>query len=300
MSDATPPAQNSNTSPASAAASGPPAESDEFLKPTVVGVGIATGAVGLLVGLLLMLVVLADGGSRGDGGTSSGTGGPDGEGNFAGSGAGPESTDEMLPSASDADDVREIVAGSSSESSSDSGTAPEQNEEPPPEPPGRGGFSVAAMPRPSAQPKGRGAPSGTGGGGEGFGDVDDRLKKAGAKSGDVQISLAWNNGNDLDLHVMTPSGDQISFGNKRSSDGGELDVDMNAGRASSQRPVENVYWASAPNGSFRVYVHHYANHGGRDPTRYQVVVRVDGRERRFTGRLAHGAPYELVHSFTRE
>lgn len=68
-----------------------------------------------------------------------------------------------------------------------------------------------------------------------------RLEKAGAKSGDVQITLIWFNRNDLDLHCVDPMKEHIFFGHRRSRSGGELDVDMNV-TGESTRPVENIYW----------------------------------------------------------
>ena len=80
-------------------------------------------------------------------------------------------------------------------------------------------------------------------------ELQARLEREGAKSSDVQISLMWNNYNDLDLHVVCPSGERIHGGNKKSACGGELDVDANV-RAETRKPVENVFWedGTAPAG----------------------------------------------------
>ena len=72
-------------------------------------------------------------------------------------------------------------------------------------------------------------------------ELQARLEREGAKSSDVQVSLMWNNYNDLDLHIVCPSGERLHGGNKTSACGGVLDVDANV-RAETRKPVENVFW----------------------------------------------------------
>jgi hypothetical protein len=128
-------------------------------------------------------------------------------------------------------------------------------------------------------------------------EIAERLEQAGAQFGDPQFSLAWNNRNDLDLHVIDPAGNHIWYRQRNSPTGGKLDVDANAdaGRTTNQ-PVENIYWqpGNAPEGPYRVYVHHYANHGDRDPTSYTLRITVNGRTREFQGSLRHGEESERM------
>ena len=132
-------------------------------------------------------------------------------------------------------------------------------------------------------------------------ELQERLNREGAMTGDVQISLMWENFNDLDLHVVCPSGERIHGGNKLSQCGGELDVDANV-RPETKKPVENVVWpgVSAPPGSYQVYVHHYKKHRKRrtkDPTSFQIIVNNVGDYREYHGDLTHGDPITLVCQF---
>jgi hypothetical protein len=150
---------------------------------------------------------------------------------------------------------------------------------------------------------------GRGGGGADQGDAGaleaafvERLARFRAKTGDVQISLMWSNYNDIDLHVLCPSGEHIYFGHRTSRCGGELDVDMNVRPRQSRHPVENIYWpaGSAPSGEYVVIVDHYRNHHQTDPTAFDVRIEVDGESKYFHNRIAFGNKPIVIHRFRRE
>lgn len=132
-------------------------------------------------------------------------------------------------------------------------------------------------------------------------ELQARLSREGARSSDVQVSLMWNNFNDLDLHIVCPSGERIHGGNKISACGGELDVDANV-RAETRKPVENVFWpeGTAPGGQYHVYVHYYKKHKKRrskDPTKFQIMVNSGGEMTEYTAELSKGDPIMQVCSF---
>ena len=116
-------------------------------------------------------------------------------------------------------------------------------------------------------------------------EMSARLKREAAKSGDVRVSLIWNNRNDLDLHVIPPSGEEIFYGHKRSMDGGELDVDMNV-QGETTKPVENIYWlkGGAPTGRYKVFVRNFRYHERRrEPTNFKVELWVNNEVTHYEG-----------------
>ena len=132
-------------------------------------------------------------------------------------------------------------------------------------------------------------------------ELQARLEREGAKSSDVQVSLMWNNYNDLDLHIVCPSGERLHGGNKISACGGMLDVDANV-RAETRKPVENVFWpeGTAPGGDYHVYVHYYKKHNKRrskDPTSFQVIINSGGDTKEYSAELSKGDPIMQVCSF---
>lgn len=151
--------------------------------------------------------------------------------------------------------------------------SPERRPTPPPPPP----------PPPEPEPEPEPPPD----------EFDRRVDREGGQSGDVQITLIWNNVNDLDLWVTCPNGQRIYYGSMQGC-GGVLDIDANAGRTSNS-PVENVTWPNgAPPGRYRIEIDHYANRGGPDPTPYRVRVRIGDEERIYEGVLAPNSPRRAI------
>jgi uncharacterized protein YfaP (DUF2135 family) len=122
-------------------------------------------------------------------------------------------------------------------------------------------------------------------------------------SGDVQATLRWEGKNDLDLHVVSPSGEEVYFAVPSSSDGGALDVDSNAGCVGnmSQRPVENIYWETnaAPRGEYLVSVVYYAFCELPADTSFSVILKIDGKTQTINGSVSSLGQEVLVHQFNR-
>lgn len=104
-----------------------------------------------------------------------------------------------------------------------------------------------------------------------------RLKREGAKTGEVAFSLMWNNLDDLDLHVVCPCGKHIFYGDRKCEKcGGELDVDMNAydPTKTSEEPVENIFFSSAKAGHYKCFVVNINNRTKDEEVPFEVHVKV--------------------------
>lgn len=121
---------------------------------------------------------------------------------------------------------------------------------------------------------------GQGGNGDGFGvakfgNGGETINGVDVKIGDPQFTLIWDTLADIDLHVVEPGGDHISFMNKAGEGGGELDVDNTKGFG-----PENINYGQnrgAP-GTYRWFVHYYAGPHGQVPkTRWKVRIKYNGK-----------------------
>jgi hypothetical protein len=95
--------------------------------------------------------------------------------------------------------------------------------------------------------------------------------------GELRFSLSWTLDTDLDLHVMTPGGEEIYFANPTAV-GGELDVDDCVGstcREPGGTHVENVYWgAGPPTGEYTFWAHNFSQ---EFLASFEIEVSRDGR-----------------------
>lgn len=88
-------------------------------------------------------------------------------------------------------------------------------------------------------------------------DVEMEVVQSG--QGDVKITLSFDRTHDLDLHVIEPNGEEISYENNASATGGFLDLDSGSNCQPSPANAENIFWppGGAPSGEYRVTVHNY-------------------------------------------
>ncbi|MCP4407429.1 MAG: hypothetical protein GY807_06665, partial [Gammaproteobacteria bacterium] len=134
-------------------------------------------------------------------------------------------------------------------------------------------------------------------GGGGNSDQDDLV----GASGEVRVNLTWNNTADLDLAVLDPCGNTISFGTQSATCQGftgTLDVDANAGVVTTS-PAENIVWPNgAAPGNYTVTVSYFAS---RDvgTTSFSGQSFFAGTSNSFSGSLAVGESQQ-VDSFTHQ
>ena len=103
----------------------------------------------------------------------------------------------------------------------------------------------------------------------------------GYSTGNIQITLAWATGADLDLYVTDPSGFTISYQETRSSSGGHLDHDARGAcvRRQADATVENVYWnqPNPPPGRYQIEVHYWGDCQVAGTTPATVSIAVGGQ-----------------------
>jgi hypothetical protein len=116
--------------------------------------------------------------------------------------------------------------------------------------------------------------------------------------GVLRITLTFDMDTDLDLHVITPSGEEVYYGNPAAA-GGVLDVDTCVGICDPGTHVENVFFNEAlQSGFYEVFV---VNYDGRAAGAFQLDV-AGAAELSTTGSLSatFGAQSESLEFFLTE
>jgi hypothetical protein len=110
------------------------------------------------------------------------------------------------------------------------------------------------------------------------GVIDDNC---GYQGGNIQITLAWNTGSDIDLIVADPKGEAVFYNqnNRNTSTGGHMDHDGRGDcRPEQDNPrIENAYWeASRPTGIYKVELNYFGPCGDNAETEATVSIASGG------------------------
>lgn len=123
------------------------------------------------------------------------------------------------------------------------------------------------------------------------------------QTGDIQVTLRWQTEDDLDLIVVDPSGDTVSYFNPEIPSGGQLDVDANAYCENTGfSPVENIFWptGAAPNGDYSAVVVLSIPCAERTTTvDYTLTILNQGESQSYQGTVGQGA-LDVPYDFTLE
>jgi hypothetical protein len=102
--------------------------------------------------------------------------------------------------------------------------------------------------------------------------------------GCLSFTLIWNSTDDLDLCVLDARNDSIYYkkncrglDNKFSNAGGQLDIDLNAGKDIYDQPVENIYFKCFPPSGFYLAEIRAFEKREIEPVKFKLIVREKGR-----------------------
>ncbi len=122
--------------------------------------------------------------------------------------------------------------------------------------------------------------------------TNEEVTRRGGRIGRMNVVLSWQGGDDLDVHVVCPSGEVINYQETRHC-GGTLDVDANHVGV-VENPVENVVWDEPPRGRYKILVARFED---RDPksatTPFTVELKVNGQVVKSASGAADGTLQEV-------
>jgi len=103
----------------------------------------------------------------------------------------------------------------------------------------------------------------------------------GYRGGDIQVTLSWNTGADIDLIVTDPNGETVFYNqqNRNTSTGGHMDHDGRGEcRPEQDYPrIENVYWESSrPRGAYKIELSYFGPCGDNAETEATLSLAIGG------------------------
>lgn len=119
--------------------------------------------------------------------------------------------------------------------------------------------------------------------------------------GDVEITLRWEDYNDLDLHCIDPTGEEIDYTNKRAESGGRLEYDKNNDPSNMSRtPMEHIFWPTsrAPRGHYIVKVVFYSQNEQSEGSSYSLRIKYGDKEENYTGTVSETNNPSMTYRFT--
>jgi hypothetical protein len=128
--------------------------------------------------------------------------------------------------------------------------------------------------------------------------LDSLREQYDACNGEITVTLAWQSSDDLDLHLVEPDGNVVYYSRPRSSNGAELDIDMNVGNNSSETPIENIcYRRTPPPGKYKVLVHFFNKKSTLSEIPYTVYVRNGSSKKYFQSVHTTVKDKHLIYEF---
>lgn len=124
-------------------------------------------------------------------------------------------------------------------------------------------------------------------------DVGERLSQLGLTPARFQIALLWDSDADLDLHVITASGERLWRQDRDSPSGGRFQSTA----ADTKKPLETVYWADQDEPTWPVTVEvRYPPSENESSTSvdYRVVISFHGgAEKAYSGKISPSRAIKL-------
>ena len=133
-------------------------------------------------------------------------------------------------------------------------------------------------------------------------NIEDEIRKRrtnyNGKTGNLTVSLIWESVDDLDLSLKEPNGQIISFKNRISNSGGQLDVDMNANFVTVNDPLENIYYSSnVPKGRYQICVQYFTKNSSLAYVPYKVELNIAGESKIFNNIHSNVKDKHVIHEF---